>query len=78
MIHTMTMDDLTEGQTAVVCGVAEDCPIQVRLQDLGLIVGTEVRCVLRAPSGNPAAYDIRGTVLALRREDAAAVRVRAR
>jgi ferrous iron transport protein A len=44
-----------------------------RLQDIGLISGTQVSCVLRAPAGDPTAYAIRGAVIALRREDAAHV-----
>ena len=48
-----------------------DCPapIRRRLQDLGLIEGTEVECVGIAPPGDPAAYLIRGAVIALRGKD---------
>ncbi|MEL7623737.1 MAG: FeoA family protein [Clostridiales bacterium] len=41
-----------------------------RLQDLGLVEGTLVRCLHQGPSGDPMAYDIRGAVIALRKEDA--------
>ena len=34
-----------------------------------------MRCLFAAPSGEPRAYRIRGAVIALRREDAALVRV---
>lgn len=39
-----------------------------RLLDLGLIDGTEVHPLFESPSGNPAAYLIRGAVIALRRD----------
>lgn len=46
-----------------------------RLADIGLVPGTEVRCLLRAPCGEPTAYCIRGAVMALRDEDAERVAV---
>lgn len=46
-----------------------DGDMRRRLQDLGLIEGTRVKCVLKSPAGNPAAYLIRGAVIALRNED---------
>lgn len=46
-----------------------------RLLDIGLVEGTEVECVGRSPGGDPAAYLIRGAVIAIRDTDAAGVRV---
>ncbi len=40
-----------------------------RMQDMGIIEGTLIKCLFRAPFGDPAAYEIRGTVIALRSED---------
>ena len=47
-----------------------------RLQDMGLIEGTLVECVGISPLGDPCAYLIRRTVIALRKEDASQVRIR--
>ena len=41
-----------------------------RLLDLGLIEGTVITPLQISPSGDPTAYFIRGTVIALRRRDA--------
>ncbi len=41
-----------------------------RLLDMGLIEGTEVKCILKSPGGDPAAYEIRGALIALRSDDA--------
>jgi ferrous iron transport protein A len=46
-----------------------------RLLDLGLIPGTTVEAKRKSPSGNPIAYLIRGTVLALRKEETNLVKV---
>lgn len=40
-----------------------------RLLDLGLIPGTTIVAKRKSPSGDPIAYLIRGTVLALRKEE---------
>lgn len=39
-----------------------------RLQDIGLIEGTRVKCLQKSPSGDPVAYLIRGAVIALRND----------
>lgn len=41
-----------------------------RMLDLGLVQGTVVEAVQKSPSGDPIAYYIRGTVIALRDDDA--------
>ena len=46
-----------------------------RLWDMGMVEGTTVECAFKSPSGDPVAYVVRGTVVALRRTDAAAIAV---
>lgn len=65
-----TLDMLEEGETARVTALNMSGAVRRRLQDIGLIAGTQVRLVQKSPSGNPAAYRIRGAVIALRCEDA--------
>ena len=67
--------DLPEEQTGVVCEIKTKGAIRARLLDLGLIPGTKVQCLLHAPSGSPIAYSVRGACIALRRIDAAQIRV---
>lgn len=40
-----------------------------RLLDLGLVKGTKITPVFKSPSGDPTAYEIRRTLIALRKED---------
>lgn len=42
-----------------------------RMLDLGLVENTKVEALRKSPSGDPTAYEIRGTVIALRIEEAA-------
>ena len=46
-----------------------------RLADIGLAAGRWVTCVGHSPLGDPAAYEICGAVIAIRRADAACVLV---
>ncbi len=64
---------LKAGQAATVQSLAAQGSIRRRLQDIGLIEGTTVECVGISPLGDPAAYLIRGAVVALRNSDAARV-----
>ncbi len=65
---------LSPGETAVVAKILP-CPLSDRLQDLGFTPGASVTCLRKAPLGDPAAYEIRGAVIALRHADAGAVLV---
>ena len=68
----ITIDALAPGETAVVRRVVPS-PLAERLGELGLVAGTAVQCLHRAPLGDPTAYGIRGAVIALRREDSRSV-----
>jgi ferrous iron transport protein A len=76
----LTLDALPPGSTAVVEGVGGGpggaSAIEQRLRDLGLVPGTTVRVLRRAPLGDPTEYELRGYRLCLRRTEAARVRVR--
>lgn len=74
-MRKMPMSGLKPGQQAVV--LKNDCEpeLRARLEDLGLTLGLKIRCLHRAPSGSPTAYEIRGAAIALRQEDAALIQV---
>ena len=73
MNRTMTLDTLDEGTSGRVAGLMINGPMRRRLQDIGLIDGTEVVCLRKSPSGDPVAYLIRGAVIALRSEDSSKI-----
>ena len=49
--------------------------IKRRLLDLGIIKGTKIEPVLLSPSGDPRAFSVRGTLIAIRKEDAKNIEV---
>lgn len=46
-----------------------------RLLDLGIVKGTTITPVLKSPSGDPTAFLVRGSTIALRKEDAKLIEV---
>lgn len=61
---------LNVGESATVIEVEKSSSVYQRLLDIGLIPGTRVKCVLKSITGNPKAYLIRGSVIAIRNGDA--------
>ena len=49
--------------------------IRRRLMDIGILPGSVVSCVLSSPSGNPKAYLVKGSVIALRKCDSDMIEV---
>ncbi len=70
--HFHRLSELKPGQFAKVIGIARSCRgmQRRRLMDLGLIPGTTVSAELRGAGGDPTAYQIRGAIIALRKEQA--------
>ncbi len=68
---------LKPGERARVLGLSPACrgPERRRLLDLGFVPGSEVEVEMASPAGDPVAYRVRGTVVALRRAQAALIRV---
>lgn len=46
-----------------------DGSIRRRFLDLGMITGTKIKPVLKSPFGDPIAYEFRGNLIAIRKED---------
>lgn len=75
MQNICKLSELKQGDRALVLDIHSGDEIRRRLQDLGLIKGTEVICMRKSPLGDPMAFLIRGAVIALRSEDSSCVRI---
>lgn len=73
MNEQYNLSSLREGQKAKVSSLLSQGSMRRRLQDIGLIEGTEVECIQKSPAGDPVAYLIRGALIALRSEDSSNV-----
>ena len=65
----MTLDKLELYTTGYIQNLSCNENIKRRLLDLGLINGTSITPIFISPSGDPTAFEIRGTVIAIRVED---------
>lgn len=72
------LSDLPAGTDADIVSLSPTCQglTRRRLLDLGFTPGTRVRPVLQTFAGDPRAYRVRGTTIALRRDQSSAVIVR--
>ena len=73
MIEDVSMDRLGIGEVLTVTFLGGDEAMCRRLEDLGLTVGGQARCLMASPLGDPRAYEICGAVIALRQRDSARV-----
>ena len=64
------LTDLKPGESAIMKALDSKSKIRRRLFDLGFLCGTSIKCLTKSPLGDPIAYIVRGTVIALRKEDA--------
>ena len=49
--------------------------LRCRMRELGIIEGTQIKSLFCAPFGDPVAYLVRGTVLAIRNCEAAEIEI---
>ncbi len=69
----ISLDSLSIGQSCRIIKLAAIGSQRRRMLDLGLVSGTSVKVVHESPSGDIAAYLVRGSVIALRSEDASQI-----
>jgi len=67
--------NLCEGERAVIESAHNEPYMKRRLFDMGFVPGSMVECVKVAPFGDPKAYLIKSTVVALRSEDSEKITV---
>ena len=69
MSQNCSLNELNPGETPVVKELKTRGSIRRRLLDIGLVKDTKIECVGKSPAGDPAAFLIRGAVIAIRSED---------
>lgn len=71
-----TVNELKLGEIGIVNNIIGEEGIKRRLLDLGLIEGTNIKPVLVSPSGDPRAFEFRGSLIAIRKEDAENIKIK--
>ncbi len=72
-----TLADLQPGQKGRVTAISPACQglERRRFMDLGILPKTIITAEMTSPSGDPTAYRIRGSLIALRREQASFIQI---
>ena len=71
------LSDLNVGESGVLVGLDLPESVQNHLMHMGFVPDALITALRRAPAGDPTVYGVDGMEIALRRETAAAIRVRA-
>jgi ferrous iron transport protein A len=71
----LTLDRLKAGQTARIDALTCQGANRYRLMDLGILPGTRIEVEMRSPLGDPTAYRVRGSVIAMRSEQASQIEI---
>jgi ferrous iron transport protein A len=70
-----TLDVLKPGDHGIIARLGGDPGVRRRLMELGLVPGTPIELVRRAPLGDPIELAVRGVHLSLRRTEASLIHV---
>lgn len=72
---TVSLDELKPGERGRIERMALEAGTGQKLEDMGFIQGRTVECAYRSPWGDPTAYYIMGTLIAIRSEEARNIKV---
>lgn len=67
--NEFTLDMTSPGEKVIMTGTKAESGMRRRLRDIGFCDGEVVECIMKSPLGDPSAYLVRGTLIALRKED---------
>ncbi|NLW44819.1 MAG: ferrous iron transport protein A [Syntrophomonadaceae bacterium] len=74
-LANLSLADLPAGSAGCITSVEVGGLLRRRIMDLGMLPGTQVRCVRKAPWGDPVALQVRGSIIALRAEDLRKIKI---
>jgi len=69
------LSDLSEGMLCHVVKIPTVAPLGLQLQEMGLLPGTNIEIIRKAPLGGPIEIKVRGTHFSLRLNDARVITV---
>ena len=75
MSSPRTLAELPPGQVATISAMPQGRPGLTRLREMGLVPGTRVQIIRRAPLGEPIEVAVRGSRLAMRNHEAAHIQI---
>ena len=71
----LKLDTISIGKHVSVEELSATELLRERMLALGVTKGTNIEVIRRGPSGDPTVYDIRGAMIALRKEEASLIMI---
>ena len=68
-MKNFSLCDIKKDEVFVIGRIETSKNLRQRLLDIGFVPGTKVKCVRISPFGDPKAFLVRGSVIALRNRD---------
>jgi ferrous iron transport protein A len=75
MTQPTRLSDLSTGSFATIAAMPGGQAALTRLREMGVVPGTKVQLVRRAPLGDPIEISLRGSLLSLRKSEAEQIEV---
>lgn len=73
--EVIDLDQLPLNEVGTIQELKCEGNIRRRLLDMGLVNGTKIMPVLVSPSKDPRAFEVRGSIIAIRKEDAEKIEI---
>lgn len=70
-----TLNKLPIGYTGKVISLVSEEKERRRMLDLGFTIGAKITALFSSPFGDPTAYLVRGTIIAIRENDAKRIKI---
>lgn len=71
----ISLNNLKINETATIDNIDNKSNLKRRLEDLGFIKGSKIKCEFSSPFKDPIAYLIKGSLIALRKDDSKYIKV---
>ena len=75
-MNSPALTDMKKGDREVIKGIAGSELLNLRLSEIGFVPGSQVTMMYSTPFGDPIIYQVRGSQIALRNEEAKCVLIK--
>ncbi len=71
----MDITQLKAGMSGIISQIVGGDDLSIQLEEMGFVPGSEISVVSRGPFAGPVALAVRGTTIALRRNEASRIKI---
>ena len=75
-MNIYSLDNLPLNKNGYIIDLKSQGSLRRRMLDLGLIKDTLIKPIFISPSGDPRAYEVRGSIIAIRKNDAELIKIK--